>query len=526
VKGKVLIILLLVAILAFILLGRGDWKTRQNETDMNETGTNVTDKGNNDINETHHNESVYNITYYGDGELMIAFEVKVPPPTPAEDRIFLRIDGFWYEKGSGGLPMVRVDDHTWAVGYMAGSNSAVRYKYNRNNYGFATDEEFDPDDEDTWRSVATGNEAELVSDVVSKWRWISSEPIQVTMPTYIPDEAMEQTFVMGVFPLDFYDPAFTTYVPATLDRIAEMGIDYVGIAYAPSFFTGSDPLTFTRDPLNTYTLEELEYAINLARDRELKILLAPGIETDPSDLEGIEAGFSISHTDEWYAELAREWNDSMVETAIFAEDHGVEILTPSNQWPFWGNRTPEQDEMLNELINAAFHSIRSVYSGVISSDFYVESDNFDYYAQMDWIGDKWWWALSDDRATDLDDMVARAEQIVHQQYEPIHEKYDKPIFLQQIAYSSYDGAAGGLQVNTEGPEVGEWFPYNPLYPADFQEQVDAYEAVFRAIYDEPIFAGACSFSYTYWDTQDKSTGIRGKPAEDVWARWAGIFGSE
>ena len=60
----------------------------------------------------------------------------------------------------------------------------------------------------------------------------------------------------------------------------------------------------------------------------------------------------------------------------------------------------------------------------------------------------------------------------------------------------------------------------------FQEQADAYEAVFQALYDEAIFVGALSFSYTYWDTHDKSPGIRGKPAEEVWARWAGIFSTD
>lgn len=464
---------------------------------------------------------------FGDGEVLITFEVKVPEWTPKEDRIYIRIDGFYYGQ-NGGVPMEEKGADVWRVLFKAPANQELRYKYNRNNFGFATDEEFNPDSKKARRIVEVGNQPKTVNDEVNKWRWLSERPPQADISTFEPDDLpeREEPFTIGMFLLDFFNEGFTDFIPSTLDRIKERGFEYVGIAYSPSVFTSSNPLTFSHQPINTYSEEQLDFFIKESRKRGLKILLAAGIETDPRDpskFDEIEAGFRRRQSDDWYIQLAREWNDTMVRTAELAEKYNIEIFTPSNQWPFWGDKTEDQKKMLNTLINDAYRKIRKVYSGKISSDYYAEDEFFDYYKQMDWIGDKWWWKIADDKKTSLEEMKTEAERVIDEIYREIYNKYDKPIFLQQLAYASYDGAAGALQISIEGPDIAEWFPYNPDYPADFQEQADAYEAVFQAIHDEPIFVGVFSFSYTYWDSYDKSTGIRSKPAEDVWVKWNTIF---
>lgn len=255
-------------------------------------------------------------------------------------------------------------------------------------------------------------------------------------------------------------------------------------------------------------------------------MLSAGIETavtSPITFEEIEAEFRKPQSDEWYLQLAEKWKESMARIAGVAEEYGIEIFTPSDQWFVWGDKTEEQKRMLNPLINKAYEEIRKVYSGKISSDIYVPDEAFDYYRQLDWIGDKWWWGLSDKKETNLEEMKLEAERIIDTIYAPAYNKYNKPILLQQVAYASYDGAAGAAQISTEDPAVAEWYPYNDEYPLDFQEQADAYEAVFQAIYDDPRFVGAFSFSYAYLDLQEKAAGIRGKPAEEVWRKWNNIF---
>jgi hypothetical protein len=463
-------------------------------------------------------------TIFGDGEVLVTFEVKVPEWTPKEDKIYIYTDGY-QPIDSTGIPMEKQEINVWSIAFLAPKNQELRYKYSRNGYGFATDEEFTPDGRETRHSIMVGTEPILVQDEVKKWRWLTEQPPQAILSIFRPDKLpeREETFITGVFALDFFDPLFVDFIPSVFDRIKEKGFKYVGIAYAPSSFISGKPLEFSSEPINTYTDEQLAYTIAEARKRGLKIVLSAGIETDPGNFDKIETEFTKEQSNEWYRELAKEWEDVMAATAKLAEEYEIEILTPSNQWSVWGNKTEEQKEMLNPLINEAYQSIRAVYSGIISSDYYNPDEAFDYYKQLDWIGDKWWWAIADKKETNIAEMKVESERIIDDIYRPIYEEYKKPIFIQQLAYASYDGAAGALQISTEGPEMGEWFPYNPEYPADFQEQADAYESVFQAIYDKPMFIGAFSFSYTYWDSYDKSAGIRGKPAEEVWVKWNSIF---
>ena len=425
--------------------------------------------------------------------------------------------------------MERTAENLWTVTFLAPANQATTYKYNRNNFGFATDEQFVPDSEETKRTVEVGTEPLGVQDEVLGWRWLSEDPPHARVPDEIPDTAGERTepFVMGVFPLDFFNDAFVDYIPPTLDRIVEGGFEYLGFAYAPAFFTNDSPLEFSFDAINTYTEEQLEDGFEHARERGLKIAISAGVETAGPDLEAferIEASFQAEHDDDWYIRLAQIWEQAMMRTARIAEANDVEILVISNQWSIWGNKTESQKELLNELINETIKKIRTEYSGKITTAFYIEDEPFDFYKQLDWVGDKWWWSLTNTRDPSVEELVAGAERLIDEAYKPVYERYGKPIFLAQLAYASYDGAAGADQISTEAPEIGEWFPYSDAYPLDFQEQVDAYEAVFQAIFDEPFIVGVLGFSYTYWDSYDKSTGFRGKPAEEVWTRWAHILG--
>ncbi len=461
-----------------------------------------------------------------DGNVAVTFVVTVPKWTPEEDIIYVYIDGH-YHPPRGGVPMDRKTQYVWTTTVTVSPNQQLTYKYNRNNYGFAIDEEFSPDSKDARRSIDVAEKSQYIHDEVEKWRWLSEEPPTVDLSSFIPSETpqREEQFVIGMGMLDYFDEIFIEHVPSTFDRIKEKGFDYVSITYAPSFFVGGNPLKFSHDALNTYTEEELTYVISEARKRDLKILLSAGVETDPGHME-IEEVFSKYQSDEWYRRLANEWETVMVETAIFAEKHDIEIFSPSEQWFGWGDKTEDQKKLVNQLVNNAYEHIREVYSGTITTDYYNSDEAYDYHKQMDWVGDKWWWPLAGTKETSLSEMIDAAQQIVDEIYQPIAERYNKPIFLQQLAYASYDGAAGALQLSTEGSEVAEWYPYNPAFPTDFQEQADAYEAVFQAIYDEQIFTGVFSFGYMYWDMHDKSAGIRGKPAEHTWRKWNRFFTNE
>jgi len=462
---------------------------------------------------------------YGEGSVATTFTVNVPAWTRPVDRIFLRVDDYTHDASGDGVPMVRTGRSTWAVTFLAPVDRTLTYRYNRNNAGYMTDERFEPDTLNAGRDLAVGSDPFSVQDEVTTWRWLPEEGTDYTPPEY--DGAVvarDEPFIVGITFLDFFQDNFDLYLASSLDRIADQGFKWVGFAYSAGTILSAEPFEITMDSGNTYTPEQLAHAVTAAKERGLRVMVGAGIETDPENLEVIDAAMAGTHDDDWYRTLMQEWQEALVRTAGTIEELGVDIFTPSNQWPFWGDATDAQQQLVNAGVRDALVAIKDVYSGTLSMDYYPGDDPaYDYYEELDWIGDKWWAALSDTTEPVFDDMRAAAEREIDERYRPLAERYGKPIFLQQMAYASYDGASGAIQISTEGPEVSEYEPDDPDYPLDLTEQADAHEAVFQALADETIFAGVFSFSYTYWDMVDKSPGFRSKPAEDVWATWADRF---
>ncbi len=458
---------------------------------------------------------------YGDGEILVTFNVKIPDWTPKEDKIYIYIDDFQY-KTDGGVPMQEVSPGSYSVRFKAQKRKVLKYKYNRNNFGYPTDEEFSPDSDKARREVSIKAAPKVVDDEVKKWRWLSKDAPTANISKDGPTNKRDKKLIVGIHMLDFYQPRFNDFVPSTMKRIKSKGFDYVGFAYSANVVTDANPIKFSNKAINTYTEKELENSIKEARKNNLKVMLSVGVETDPTSdkFDLIELEFQDKQPNGFFITLVDEWTRSMLRSAKIAQKHKVDIFSFSNQWPFWGDKTPAQDKLLNDLINKALVKIKKVYKGKLTTDMYDTNENYDFYKQLDWIGDKWWEPLSANKNPTVEQLRARTQQIIADKYKPIFSKYKKPIFLHQMAYASYDGAAGALELSTEGTEVAEWFPYNKKYPADFQEQADAYDAVLQEVHDDPMFVGVYSFGYGYWDSHDKSSGVRGKPAEGVWVKWS------
>lgn len=77
----------------------------------------------------------YKPKVYGDGDVLVTFEVKIPEWTPEEDRTYLVPNGYMpviNGELSRGIPMQEKEENIWAVGFLAPANQVLEYKYNRN----------------------------------------------------------------------------------------------------------------------------------------------------------------------------------------------------------------------------------------------------------------------------------------------------------------------------------------------------------------------------------------------------------
>lgn len=418
------------------------------------------------------------------------------------------------------MPLAAVAPNVWEATYRAQEGSQLQYRYNRNNYGYPTHERFEPDRPEAHRTYDVGSTSTTVMDTVTAWRWLPADAPTATVPNAAWPADRNQAFHVGLAPWDFFQDRFQPHVNRTLDRIVGLGVHHVHFSLSARSIVSVDPLELRRESHNTFSTPELDAAVSAARQRGLQVSLGVGIETDPEHLAELDQALHGPHEDAWYRNLVTEWEEAMREVASWADGHGVDVLVLSNQWPFWGQPTSEQRALLDEWVGVAIRNVSAVFAGNLTVDYYDGGNDFTYYRELDWLGDKWWWRLAQTNETNVADLRAAARSRIEDYYAPVHARYGKPFYVSQIGYASYDGAAGGYDLPDEGGPVWENYPENPAYPFDFQEQADAHHAVLAELVATPWVAGANAFGYAYWDQVDKSPGVRAKPAEQVWANWA------
>ncbi|EKD76034.1 MAG: hypothetical protein ACD_43C00244G0001 [uncultured bacterium] len=170
--------------------------------------------------------------------------------------------------------------------------------------------------------------------------------------------------------------------------------------------------------------------------------------------------------------------------------------------------------------------IASGYSGILTTANYNTDPDFTWYAagDIDWIGDTWYPSLATNSTNTVAEMYVNATNAITNKYSSVYNTYSKPIYLQQLGIMSFDGAAAAgetIAPTTAGidPDAAD----DETYVRDYQEQADAYEAIFRAVADTDYIYGIGTSNYTYYVQQDKSANIHAKVSELVWARWAQIF---
>lgn len=454
-------------------------------------------------------------TVYGGGDTPVTFTVTVPQWTRPEDKIFLNLktDCFIDEGLECDLPMVKIDEHVWQVTYRENFNDGgVIYRYNRNAGGDMTEEIVgEKDDLTVWRTYSFSKRGPVeLKDTVKNWRWLRNPKPTAKLsdfrPTNLPPR--DEPFIVGIELPDWYRKAFEPWVKPTISRIREKGFNWIGFVY--NYIPGSPQ--FEEDAEGT----NLQVALSKVQD--LRMLMIVPIEAVGYD----EREIRNPHSDEWHKKFVDSWKNTALNATKFAHTNGIEILMVENQWAFFEYTSDAQKQLVNSLVKEAFREINNFYTGRLSTVHLHTDSPWDYYSEVDVLGVGSPGSLTDS----FNPTVAGMKDVLERgidEMEVQSKRFGKPV-IAIVSVSSYDGAAGGQKnIHFESPEVYEIYSDNPNYPADFQEQADAYEALFQAVYDESFIIGVFPFSYKYWDLHDKSPSIRDKPAEEVWIKWAEVF---
>jgi hypothetical protein len=456
----------------------------------------------------------------------LTITVRSTQALPNEDTVYVIVpDGTDYPAGA--YPMTKLSHRRWRIELTDVESGKFKFYLSRNDIGAPSYNKFKTDRPNKNHSITIKQLPRQKTVYVHRWRWYTPQKLSGQISTRDWTVAERDEFILGMGLIDYHWKQFNPLIKSTMENIAAQGFSYVSIAMSPTIITGVDPLTVTTTAVNTPTDKELRQLVQQARQSGLALILYINFNPDPSQQTEINEYLADELTNTEQLEFVEAWAANArlgVEDAIALD---LPIVVLNSAFFFNGYSSEEQKSIVNQAVLDALPAIVAGYDGIVTTDFYTAESTWTWYGadEIDWVGDKWFLDIAgDDYDASIETMYQAALGYITTTYQPIFASYGKPVFLNQLAVPSWDGAAGPLfDVNSEGKLVSEYYPNNPDYPKDYQEQADAYEAAFRAIADTDYIVGAFSFSYMYAEQHDKSANIRSKPAELVWSRWWTLF---
>ncbi len=333
---------------------------------------------------------------------------------------------------------------------------------------------------------------------------------------------------------------------ASMQRLAATGADCVCIAFATTMATVETPrFTWSDENPRMATDDEIRHAVDLARENGLKVILKPVVNSDdgvwrawvkfyrPVTAEERAAGVA-GELDTWADEpvmregqtrdLAKwdQWWQSfrgfLLHYAKIAEEENVEMLCLGCEM----NSTEEFADRWRELIA----EIRDIYHGAITYDVNHGRENqVAWWDAVDVISVSAYYQVPPPEGQTIEEAIKSTTpkseilaQLVKNKQElaDLSAKFDKPILFIETGVTNVRGCARYPWSHPDA-KLGD--------PIDQQEQVNYYEAMFEAFWDEPWFMG---FAWWDWPAQlyekadaDEHRGfcIYGKPAEEVVRTW-------
>ncbi len=198
-----------------------------------------------------------------------------------------------------------------------------------------------------------------------------------------------------------------------------------------------------------------------------------------------------------------EYLDKMMPYVKVAQQENVEIIRIATEV-----EVPEEERIAQR--NAIFRdriipAIRSEFSGTLTYGENVQQlNNVDFWDQLDYIGVDFYRAITDKNDPTVQELEAGIQKIFDEEIAPIQQRYNKPVFLNELGYESFDGS------NRHGPLLS--YRGNdktvPDAPVDLQEQADLFQATFNVGKNIPWLYG-----YVIWEPGYGVIILEGLPAE-------------
>jgi hypothetical protein len=335
----------------------------------------------------------------------------------------------------------------------------------------------------------------------------------------------------GVEFTPYYDPTFPNLTSLAFDHVQKMGANWVVLDPTWSFTRINPPViepVAGQDPL----WQDVGQIVQQGRDLNLNIALYPQPQF-PTRLADwwvqTPRDFPWWHTwFERYRSFALNFADLASGTDSGALILGGVWVSPALPDGLLPDGNPSGVPADAEARwRSLLQEVRAHYQGKIlwALPYTLASNPPAFLDSVDGIYLVWSAPLSDDPNATEQAMEYNAGQYLDANILPMQQRFNKPIVL-AFSYPSADGGITGCILPPGGnsclpfPALAQPKPDIPELQVDFQEQVDAYNAMLVATGQRDWINGIISTGYyPPASLADKSTSIHGKPAEEVLAYW-------
>ncbi|TVP56285.1 MAG: hypothetical protein EA351_08575 [Gemmatimonadales bacterium] len=251
-------------------------------------------------------------------------------------------------------------------------------------------------------------------------------------------------------------------------------------------------------------LDLAAHTIRLAHEKGLGVMLKPHLWSG-ADWVG---HFAPTSEEDWMR-FESDYRTLIFEFAALADSLEVEIFVIGTELD---QTVRERPAFWIDLIG----EVRQRFGGKLT--YAANWDGFQdvpFWSELDYIGVDAFFPLSSQATPTSDALVSEWEPIVEALRAECRSA-DRPVLLTEYGYRSIDASAGP---QWEMPREGD-----SSTPVNLTAQMNAYEALFRAVWDEPWVAGG--FLWKWFPDDDRlRTGRRAdytpqhKPVEEVILDW-------
>jgi len=465
------------------------------------------------------------IPYFSTGKVL--FIVHVPECTPPGEPVCLTINkGTHYVMDYNG-------SNTWVKELNLRAWNYNTYWFSRACLGYESGEVIDMNETyEEWskkHKLVVNKPFIIVNHTIKEWRWLPCN-INVSLnfsdrPSFKP----RPVFMKGVSIIDYWWNEFGiseyNITKNTARKVSELG-DYVNIfsVYTINFNDYGISLQKNREISYAYTEENISYEIREYKKAGLKVNLLNTVwQSIPSE------EYYKNRTDEWWDRYNNVVHEYLTSIARLAQREGAEMMQvgygsdsllafatwaphPKKVEKAWLDTIKEVKQIFDGKLIYTY-----VFCGRRDDPVYYFSDVLDpILKEVDYIGVSWWRGFTDNTNASLEELIDAINNEFDKVLKPLYDKYKKPIILIPAIPSAKGGYSGYYLAENE--TISPWLPPDEV-PNDLEGQAIFYEALMRVVANKTWIAGVMPWGYWRVDLVDKSSNIRGKPAEEVLKDW-------